>query len=46
MLSGPALAVVLAAALTYYAAVPVIHGVKAVGHKIAHVAHKIVRPKS
>lgn len=52
MVSGPALAIVLAAALTYFAGVEVVHGAKWVGHQVkrggaavVHVLKKIPHPE-
>lgn len=51
MVSGPALAVVLAAALTYFAGTEAVKGVKWVGHQvkrggaaIVHVLKKVPHP--
>lgn len=51
MVSGPALAIVLAAALTYFAGTEVVKGAKWVGHQakragtaIVHVLKKVPHP--
>jgi hypothetical protein len=40
------LAVILAAALTYYIGERAVHGVKVVVHKVQAVAHKVVHPRA
>lgn len=44
MVSGPALAVVLAAALTFLVGSAVVDGAKWVGHHVVHVLKKIPHP--
>lgn len=44
MVTGPALAVILAAALTWYVGSETVKGVKWVSHHVKTAVHKIVHP--
>jgi hypothetical protein len=44
VISGQALALALAAALTWYVGHETVHGVKWIGHHVKTAVHKIVHP--